>query len=64
MPKTAGLKIPLFEELILLADNTNDYYLNVTFAASSPTNRVLQPDHTVWEGRLSLPKVKVTGKRP
>ena len=64
MPKTAGLKIPLFEELILRADNTNDYYLAVIFTAPPPTNHVLQPDHTVWQGKLSLPKVKVTGKRP
>jgi hypothetical protein len=64
MAKTAGLKIPLFEELILRADNTNDYYLAVTFTAPPPTNHVVEPGHTVWQGTLALPKVNVSGRRP
>lgn len=64
MPRSAGLKIPLFEELVLRADNTNDYYLAVTFIAPPPTNHVLEPGHTIWQGTLSLPKVMVSSRRP
>jgi len=64
MPKNKGLKIPLFQELIILAENTNDYFLSSTFTVTAPTNHICPPDHCVWQGTLTLPKMKIAAKRP
>ena len=64
MARSAGLKMPFFQELILRADNTNQYTLGVTFTAPPPTNHIVQSGHTLWQGTLSIPKVTVSGTRP
>jgi hypothetical protein len=63
MSKEKGLQIPLFYPIILLADNTNEYFLSCTLTATAPTNYVCPPDHHIWTGKLALPAVKVSGKR-
>jgi hypothetical protein len=64
MPEKAGLIIPLFNELIIQADNTKDYYLSGTFTASSATNRVSAVGSRIWQGTLALPQMKVSARRP
>jgi hypothetical protein len=64
MPKEKGLLIPLFHPLILEATNTKDYWLSGTFVVAPPKDRVGAVDWSVWSGTLSLPRFKISAKRP
>ena len=44
--------------------STNDYYLSCTFTVDPPTNHVALPEHHVWQGTLTLPKMKIPVQRP
>jgi len=44
--------------------STNDYYLSCTFTVDPPTNHVALPEHHVWKGTLTLPKMKIPVQRP
>jgi hypothetical protein len=63
MRKEEGLKIPIFHELILKADNTNQYFLSGTFTVSPPTNSFIPSDLNVWTGTLTLPKMRIPVQR-
>jgi hypothetical protein len=64
MPEAVGLRIPLFHEYVIRADNTNDYALSGTFTVTAPTNHASPPGYRVWQGRLVLPDTKIAIKRP
>jgi hypothetical protein len=64
MPKEEGLMIPLYRPIIVKAGNTNDYFLTGTFTVTPPTNHIHPPDHRIWQGTLSLPKMKISSRRP
>lgn len=42
----------------------NDYYLSCTFTVDPPTNHVALAEHHVWQGTLTLPKMKIPVQRP
>ena len=44
--------------------STNDYYLSCTFVVDPPTNHVALPEHRVWHGSLSLPRMRIPVQRP
>jgi hypothetical protein len=44
--------------------STNDYYLSCTFSVDPPTNHAALPEHHVWQGTLTLPKMKIPVQRP
>jgi|ERR1022692_2701710 hypothetical protein len=54
----------LSNEWLIPRRSTNDYYLSCTFTVDPPTNRVVLPGHHVWQGTLSLPKMKIPVQRP
>jgi hypothetical protein len=59
MAKENGLKIPLFNEFVIRADNTNDYFLSGKFTVVPPANHVPPNDHRVWQGTLTLPSMEI-----
>ena len=44
---------------VIPANSTNSYYLSCTFTVEPPTNHVALPEHHVWQGTLTLPKMKM-----
>jgi hypothetical protein len=63
-PKNKGLVIPLSQPLVIRSDNTNECYLSGTFAATPSANRPPLTENCLWEGKLTLPKGKISAKKP
>jgi hypothetical protein len=61
MPRNQGLMIPLFQNVFIRPGDTNEYSLTVTFTATlPPTNHVSSPENCVWQGKLTLPPLKLS----
>jgi hypothetical protein len=63
MPRNNGLAIPLFHPLTIRPGDTNEYFLSGTFTVTPPTNHVAPLESRVWQGRVILPKMKISAVR-
>lgn len=59
-PRGDGLLIPLFTKYAIRAGDTNSYYLSSVFDVKPPTNHVCPSDHLMWQGKLVLPKIRLS----
>jgi hypothetical protein len=53
------IDLPTNNYWVIPPHSTNSCFLSGTFTVNPPTNHVAQPDHHLWKGKLTLPKVRI-----